>query len=127
MPLPRRTRDEGTEYLLYSNRYAFDSEVLLLFGQYCPNIKSLETTITYDEDIGFFIEYGHKLEELSLDEQKVYLQFCPNLKKVYIFSIDSNLTPKIASILIDEYKEFLPKLENIQNVLEIHSSNVKNK
>ena len=111
-------------YLLNSNRYAFDSEVLSLFGQYCPNIKSLNITITGEQDFAFFRYYGHKLQELIIDGPedvvKDYLEFVPNLKK-----IDNSENNYIeTSILLNEDNEFLPKLENIMISLLIQSNNV---
>ena len=120
LPLPENEYiKQVIKGLLTSNRYAFDSEVLSLFGQYCPNIKSLQTTITGEQDLAFFRMYGHKLKELTLfgptDSIKDYLKFCPNLKKIHFDE---------TSILLNEDKEFLPKLENIQSIFEINSSNV---
>ena len=62
------------------------SKVMLKFGQYCPNIKSLNYSI---RGVYFCQKYGHKLEELWTngrnDNIKHSLEFCPNLK---IFNSD---------------------------------------
>ena len=106
------------KYLLNSNRYAFDSEVLSLFGQYCPNIKSLDITKTSSEDLKFFRIYGHKLQVINIYgnivEKKDLLKFCPNLKTIHIYQ----------SYLLNEDKEFLPKLNNIRTYLFFNSSRV---
>ena len=121
MPLPRKVEfgNQGIEYLLNSNRYAFDSEVLSLFGQYCPHIKSLHTMVTCKQDLQFFRQYGHKLQELSVEESKDNLKYCPNLKRIYVSSRNINKT-----ILFDKDKEFLPNLENIENHLRINQLNI---
>ena len=89
-------------------------DVLSLFGHYCPHIKSLlhnNKGIVY-----FYRKNGHKLEELILltnrsnNEIKNLLKFCPNLKIFYSNNI---------SVLLNEDKEFLPKLEQISNYFEI--------
>ena len=89
------------------------NEVLSLFGQYCPNIKSLivDTKITIDDKkndkyLSFFRKNGHKLRELIIDGSdeviERYLRLCPNVKLV-------NSSP----IIINEDKEFLPNLQHI--------------
>ena len=90
------------------------SKVMLMFGQYCPHIKSL--THNSKSNVRFYRKYGHKLEELILlrnrsnDEIKHSLKFCPNLKIFF----SRNL-----SVLFDEDKEFLPKLEQFGENFEI--------
>ena len=120
LPLPQRPDFENElKYLLNSNRYAFDSEVLSLFGQYCPNINSLDITTTSSEDLKFFRFYGHKLEELILhdpiDENKDFLNFCPNVKIIYVME---------PFLLFRKDKEFLPKLQNIKTKITLKSTNV---
>ena len=67
----------------------------------------------------FFHSYGHKLEELRLYGDKVkmkqILKLCPNVKTAHIQDIN---------IILDEDKEFLPKLENIFINLTICPKNV---
>ena len=113
------------KYLSNTNRLAFDISVLSLISRYCHRIKSLDITISGKEDLDFFRDYGHKLEELCLKgptnaeinyQIKEYLKLCPNIKKVYVNTI---------SILLNDDKEFLPKLEIIQNRFEINSLNIK--
>ena len=105
------------EYVLNSNRYAFDSEVLSLFGQYCPNIKSLDITTINSKDLKFFRIYGHNFQVINIYgnivEKKDFLKFCPNLKTIYVYQ----------SYLFSEDKD-LPKLENIRTHLTFYSSNV---
>ena len=99
------------------------TEVLSLIARYCNRIKSL----TYFPDFGkedekslsFFRMYGHKLEELRLKDYSTEFQqiskFCPNVKKVLL------------SINLFEYpenEEFLPKVEEILNKLEINRENM---
>ena len=92
------------KHLLNSNSYAFDSEVLSLFGQYCPNIKSLDITITGEQDLTFFAKYGHKLKELIFEAPT-------DIDKNII-----NLSPKTmgTSFLLGTDKDLLPKLQNIR-------------
>ena len=95
------------------------SEVLSLFGQYCPNIKSLKLLIDGIECLDFFLNYGHKLEELDIiygindNWNTVYirdvLELCPNLKKVKLKNLPNGLD------YITEDKDFLPKLESFKN------------
>ena len=89
--------------------------ILLLIGQYCPRIKSLGYRRIYPsigEDIvlSFFRIYGHKLEELYLYESYVvtndYLRHCTNLKILIL--------PE-SSLIWNEDKEFLPKLEEFRS------------
>ena len=113
---PHRKQVFGNDlkYLLNSNRYAFDSQVLLPLGQFCPHIKSLKIRMTYEQDLTFFRMYGHKLEELKLKGPdnsnlvKDCLKFCPNLKKIKF---------RESSVLLDEDKKFLPKLEVIDSII----------
>ena len=106
------------------------SEVLSLFGQYCPNIKSLTLLIDRIISLDFFVKYGHKLEELMIYKMKdrktvnirEVLKLCPNLKKVNV--------PKGLDYLI-EHKDYLPKLEffgtnfiNVNCLLPIGSRDV---
>ena len=96
-----------------------DTEVLSLISRYCPRIKSL----TYysgksisEEVLSFFRMYGHKLEELDYCSSKEVihqiLELCPNVKTI---SINADLIYK-------EDKEFLPKLEVIDDILYINGS-----
>ena len=96
------------------------SEVLSLFGQYCPHFKSLRLVIDRIECLHFFPNYGHKLEELIIDginclQNKQFwltitirgvLKLCPNLKKV-------NVPEGYEHFIEDE--DFLPKLEFFGN------------
>ena len=93
-----------------------DSQVLPLIGRYCHRIKSL----TFNDKCSliehqFFREYGHKLEEIYLyhrnNEVEHYLENCTNLK--FVYNIEN-------SILFNENKEFLPKLERISYNLIIY-------
>ena len=97
--------------------FGIDSSVLSLIGRYCNRIKSLTyhdempTTIRNNHTLSFFRMYGHKLEELCLYRKnspisKEFLQFCPNLKNIWL--LDNY-------ILMDDNKEFLPKLEKIKS------------
>ena len=89
------------------------SEVLSLFGQYCPYIKSLRLEIDGIECLDFFRIYGHKLEELIINGiyNKYWITFiireviklCPNLKKVNV--------PKGSADFIEDKDNSLPKLE----------------
>ena len=89
------------------------SKVMLMFGQYCPRLKSL---LHNSKGVYFYRKNGHKLEELILwtdgrkKEIKTIFEFCPNLK--IFFSNDK-------SVLFNEDKEFLPKLEQIRETFEI--------
>ena len=91
---------------------------LSLIGQYCHHLKSLDLTMTGEEDLEFFRNYGHKLEELVINESndkiEDFLKLCPNLKK---FGLQEQ------SVLFKEDKEFLPKLEYISPVFMIGSGN----
>ena len=81
------------------------SNELLLFGQYCPRLKSLYLEIKSEEDLQFIRQYGHKLEELYLfgiNEKRQVLELCPNVKNVWFNQ---------CSLLFTSDKEFLPKLE----------------
>ena len=115
-----REKDNGKDikYLFNSNRFAFNCQLLSLFGQYCPNIKSLDIMITNGEDLKFFQTYGHKLRVLNIYgnivEKKNLLKFCPNLKTIYV----------LQSYLFDKDKEYLPKLKNIRTELFFNLSNV---
>ena len=73
------------------NRYIEDNDVLSVFGHYCPRLKSLVSPLICEEHVmSFFRMYGHKLEELRwsgcysivFEEDKQYLEYCPNLKTV---------------------------------------------
>ena len=118
-----------------SNRFALllsnsNTSVLSIIGRYCPNIKSLDITISGEEDRDFFQHYGHKLQELRYqwdrsgfayeDYQnypiKEYLKMCPNIRKIHVIN---------SSILLDDDKQFLPKLENYQHQWELIESNDK--
>ena len=84
------------------------SEVLSLIGRYCHCIKSLTYCPTFGRDdnvLSFFRIYGHKLEELNINgwnsDVNNLLQFCPNVKKAYFSDF---------SVVLNEDKEFLPKL-----------------
>ena len=93
------------------------SEVLSLIGQYCTNIKSLSFLIDLIECLDFFPNYGHKLEELIIQEFYDYwntddirrvLELCPNLKKVQCNRVLGYM---------NEDKDFLPKLEFVGNII----------
>ena len=87
---------------------------LSLIGQYCRHLKSLDLRMTGEEDLEFFRNYGHKLEELVINGSdkhlEDFLKLCPNLKKVGSFQ---------KSALFKEDKEYLPKLEYISPVFMI--------
>ena len=96
------------------------SFVLSLISQYCHNIKSLIISIDYLEDMTFFRDNGHKLEELRIcgtnnnnnNNNQQILKFCPNLKYVFVYPSD---------IVFTEDKEILPKLEEIDEDLKSES------
>ena len=104
------------KYLLNSNRYAFDSEVLSLFGQYCPNIKSLDITITGEQDLQFFRMFGHKIQELIFEAPT-------DIDKVIVNSSSKNME---MSFLLKKDKEFLPKLQNLRIYLSTKFVNLEN-
>ena len=92
-----------------------NNQVLSMIGQYCPNIKSLKYRRIYpsiEEDIvlSFFRINGHKLEELYLYESygliDDYLRYCTNLKILML--------PE-SSLICNEGKEFLPKLQEFRS------------
>ena len=93
-------------------------EYLSVIGQYCPRLKSLTNFNQEVKDLPFFRMYGHKLEELRYLSSKCVVQeileFCPNLKKVFIGSNG------FYEFICTENKEFLPKLEEIEESIEIH-------
>ena len=97
------------------------SEMLSLFGRYCPQLKSLSYPCNNDKQLSFFSQYGRQLETLDLSESidntifTSILQFCPNLKRV-------KLRPNFN--LISNDKEFLPKLEEFGCHLKISSNNI---
>ena len=108
------------------NREVYSS-LLSLIAQYCPNIKSL----TYCSDsfgdkklLPFFRIYGHKLEELNIEENfveiyeemKQILEFCPNVKRINCTNL---------KIYFNNDINILPKLEHIKSVLLISSQDVK--
>ena len=108
-----------------SNKYfTIDSEVLSLIGQYCPHIKSLYSTDYDNNNLSFFRDYGHKLEELSISETKDkikhFLELCPNLKKVHLgYYYYEN-----GWVVFSEDKQYLPKLEEIDPEFCIQSKEV---
>ena len=104
------------KYLLNSNRYAFDSEVLSLFGQYCPNIKSLDITITGEQDLQFFHRFGHKVEELIFEATT-------DIDKVKVNSSSKNME---MYFLLEKDENYLPKLQNIRIYLSTKFINLKN-
>ena len=63
-------------------------DVISLIGRYCHRIKSVYDFNKNENDMSFFLNYGHKLEELYKDSEEVVmkqiLEFCPNLKKIYL-------------------------------------------
>ena len=96
------------------NREVYSS-VLSLIAQYCPNIKSLTYCSNSFGDkklLSFFRIYGHKLEELNIEENfveiyeemKQILEFCPNVKRInctnlkIYFNNDINILPKLEHI-----------------------------
>ena len=91
---------------------------LLLFGQYCPRLKSLCFEIKSEEDLQFGRQYGHKLEELYLFgnyEIKEFLRLCPNVKNVWFNQ---------CSLLFILKKE-LPKFEYYGKNFKISFANTK--
>ena len=96
-------------------------QMLSLIGRYCPRLKSLGYYVYTidDKSLDFFRMYGHKLEELDLngsdDGIKQILKLCPNVKKVRVLEF---------SLLFNEDKEFLPKLEHIFSKFLISSEYV---
>ena len=99
--------------------FKVSNEVLSLIGRYCPRLKSLDYSSDDDKALDFFRMYGHKLEELSLREEnpnnKSFLKFCPNLKKIFVQELP---------VLLTEDKDFLPKLERIESFIEISPEDV---
>ena len=107
------------------------SFVLLLIGQYCDRIKSL----TYYSDIcgeknlmKFFLMYGHKLEELDIDENcgqnnreiKQILEFCPNVKNINILNIFKDIKTYFYNDI-----NILPKLVDFKSPLKISSQDLE--
>ena len=92
---------------IYSNIH-IDSKVLSIIGQYCPHIKSLYLEDYNYNDLSFFRDFGHKLEELCIrgtnDKIKDILKLCLNLKKV-------DLNYKNGWFVLSEDKLYLHKLE----------------
>ena len=96
-------------------------EDISLIGQYCPNIKSLKfNDIIIDEKVfEFFRIYGHKLEELYIDNQiedrNKFFKLCPNLKinynKIYEVKWDNFIT------YFDKYSQNIKTLHINLNVL----------
>ena len=79
-----------------------------------------------ESELSFYQKYGHKLTELEIYHENVceeedkeiikqFLEFCPNLTKVFV--------PKFFFIL-NENKEFLPKLKQIINSFGLYSEDV---
>ena len=105
--------------------FRVNSQVFLVIGLHCQHIKSLEFYGNGGKVmLTFARKYGHRLEQLIMyidghyhdyhKQIKGFLQFCPNLKKVETTSI---------SDLIDDDKDFLPKLESIK-LLETYPQQV---
>ena len=96
-----------------------ETEVLSMIGQYCPRLKSLYYPTNHNKDLQFFRDYGHKLEELIIENEDQdithFLEFCPNLKK---FSFSE------FSVLFTEDKQFLPELQHIYSYITIDKQNV---
>ena len=65
-----------------------ESEVLALFGRYCPRLKSIDYDFTNQNDLQFLRIYGHKLEEQYFSDfsDKDCLKLCPNLKSIRYFT-----------------------------------------
>ena len=89
-----------------------NNKVFLLIGRYC--IKSLKfrriyPSIRKDTVLSFFRINGHKLEELCIYESvgvtDDYYRHCTNLKVIILSD---------SSLICNEDKEFLPKLEEIR-------------
>ena len=91
-----------------------ESEVLALFGRYCPRLKSIDYDFTNQNGFQFLQIYGHKLEKHYFGDfsDKDCLKLCPNLKSVSFREI---------SLVLDESPEYLPKLEQIFRVLHFIS------
>ena len=92
-----------------------------MIGRYCPRIKSLSyyPSIKGDDNVlSFFRMYGHKLEELYIDENfleiteemKQILKFCPNVKSIKCPFLERYFNKEI---------NILPKLEHIKSLLVI--------
>ena len=98
--------------------FVINSEVLSLIDHYCPRIKSLIYLYESNDDkaLSFFRKNGQQLEELCIENYEdnevteKCLKLCPNLKNVYVNDI---------SIIYNEDKSFLPKLERIESDLDI--------
>ena len=116
------------EFILYSDVYTpVNSSVLSLIGRYCHRIKSLTfygTIVGSDENVlSFFRDNGHKLEDLYCTAFPIFshcndeeiLRLCPNVKKIHIEDM---------SVLSNDNKEFLPKLERIESNILISSENL---
>ena len=107
----------------FSCDFITDSSVLSLIGQYCNRIKTLTYKLNSNDDnvLSFFRMYGHKLEELRLyghiKEIPLYLEFCPNLIKSFVWDI---------SAISSGYKEILPKLERIESTIWIKPNVYRN-
>ena len=100
-----------------------NSEVMSMIGQYCQHLKTLtfkESSIVKPKNLlPFFREYGHKLEEVYVDEGfdseynykegeeeviKQFLKYCKNLKIIKMEEFFD---------IFDNFKQLFPKLEQI--------------
>ena len=89
------------------------SEVLSVIGRYCPHIRSLAFTLNGVEDLEFFRDNGRKLVKLIVFNgynEFIILHLCPNVKR--------SLCERL-SVILNEDKNFLPKLERIHTNLWI--------
>ena len=92
-----------------------DCKLVSLIGRYCQQIKSLTLVSCDNEDLDFFRENGHKLEELKLNSEVVdtteFLEFCPNLKKLKTPSIlhflQQNCSLQLEYLEEIYYKDFM--------------------
>ena len=91
------------------------SEVLSVIGRYCPHIRSLAFNTNSVENLEFFRDNGCKLVKLIVFNgynEFIILQLCPNVKEVYV---------KNFSVILNEDRDFFPKLERIHTNLWIES------
>ena len=93
----------------------FNEEGLSMIGELCPRLNSIKFIRSIiDIHLSFAKKYGHKLEEIAInpprDERmsKKFLEYCPNLEKISLYSLTN----------FNDYKDFSPKLQTINFLSE---------
>ena len=96
-----------------------DGTDLLMFGELCPQLKTLDIDSHYlkgIEGLDFGQSYGHQLRELKFhsnrnrylhSQLKKFLRFCSNVKRIDF---------PFEDVFLNDDKDFLPKLEVIEKV-----------